>query len=83
MQSDLPIERVPPDESTALYANTYDVWTSPHDIAIDLFAVGPPEPEGARAVESVARVRLPSTMVVGMLQRLSAALDDFDDRASA
>lgn len=84
MPDDALRELIPIDESTAVYTNAYDVWMSPHDIALDLFVLGPSESDTcARAAEPVVRVRLPATMVFAMLQRLSGALDEFEGRHSA
>ena len=67
---------IPVDEDVAVYANRFEVWLSEHDIALDLYAVGPPE-DGERVATPVARVRLPPTMVFPMIRTLSGTLDAF------
>jgi hypothetical protein len=67
--------RVPIDEELALYANDVDVWHSPHDVVLDLYALGPRDVgEEERASLPVARVRLPPTMVLHMTQLLGDAI---------
>mgnify|MGYP003352520617 FL=1 len=68
--------RIPFDETTAVYANDAVAWASAHDIALDLYAVGPAE-GGERAATPVVRVRLPASMVLGMGNQLLLALEAY------
>lgn len=68
-----------PDDADSLYANTANVWWTPHDVVIDLHTLGPVDPdEGVRIAVGIARVRLPRTMIMGVLTRLSQSLGPLD-----
>ena len=70
---------LPLDDVGSLYANTADIWWTAHDVVIDLYTVGPIDPEeGSRVATGVARVRLPRTIITGMLMHLSRALGPLD-----
>jgi hypothetical protein len=71
---------VPPDKVAGSYANVVSVWHTPHDFAID-FAVNQPyasNPESL-AVQVVARVRIPPTIVLDLLRALNDNLGQYED----
>lgn len=70
---------IPFDDAEGLYANAASVWRSPHDIALDFRVLGPPDDEGERVASAVVRMRLPVTMLPGMLAQLVAEMDRFDE----
>jgi hypothetical protein len=72
---------VPPDKIAGSYANVVSVWHTPHDFAID-FCVNQPYASGptALAVQVVARVRIPPTIVLDLLRALNDNLGQYEDK---
>jgi len=75
---------VPPDDASSLYANTVEVWSTHHDVVVDLHTLGPVDPEeGLRVATGIARVRLPRTIIMDMLVDLNRALGSLDPSGGA
>ncbi len=75
---------LPPDDASSLYANTVEVWSTRHDVVVDLHTLGPVDPEeGLRVATGIARVRLPRSIIMDMLVDLNRALGPLDPPGEA